>query len=1688
MRTKTIQMNAERSLGGIIQEDTASREFKLFKTRLLEALSSASDARPMEKLQIEYINKLITDARSESKYYRARIKARRIGSLADLFRLPILERNLLEENLDEIACPPPRPSRQVHLFTAGASGSPLRIPTFGFNLERRCLLLTTALMAAGSAVSRRAPKKILKISSLNTWPSFQAKLRNGAVFRAIKISANDKNAVASLLDHLIETQPDVLEGSPGSLILLAEYATAKKKGLPAPGILLTTEYQLLPAARKYLETAYSTEAVEMYEIAEAGPIALECPHGNGMHLLHPHIILESLGPGNLTAGHISPGELVLTTSINPVLPLIRYKTGDIGIISDEPCPCGNPFPRLLHVSAHPGTTPGRWDNNINFAEFHRAMAAIPLFRYNIARKDNSVTVHYHARASADKVEPRITSVISKIVSPHEKIVIKREAHPAKPEKSPGFLNEPRSRNIHVALRRTGAYGDDIKNALLDALSDVGQPNCFNATGSRALLLAGCPLNSMGNQDRLRLEGAIEALESIARDSGMELRKVMLHGRDGDSGKNFRGGAFGERTGTVSTWNPDDAPRDKTPESTRLRTAGDFDFVVNLSYCTSGEPDDLYMCGHNLAAFLEPPRATSDADEKTGFTRALDQIKPNLNILLSPVIHNHIKGNQLLLILSMDAAAVDTVTAEILGKKALSIPHLAEAARSGLPGTRLSRLILNGICPEVGRRPCLASPRQPGDDSTCAIRHDPDLCERCGTCSLVCPPSCINFKDGVPRINHSACIKCFNCVEFCPGSALSPLSGPDCVVAGAQLLDRGPWLCILSGRPPVPGENPWPPPFLQPKPHNKRAGKAKYVLGLSINTMQEHAAALVRDGKIVGAVEEERFKRVKHYGWTMPGQGGGPLSSGLLIPIERAFCRKSIDSVLAMENISLDDVDYIAINGIPARYWRTFSGFDPLKPPAILKSGRLVFIPHHLAHAASAYRVSALKKASVFTVDGSGDRETAAFFSGEGVELRLLFDVMTMADSSIGGVYETVTRILGFGRHGQGSTMALAPLGRPAFDLSENFSLVNSRQHNIHEWGVHYDFGRLHRMRGGPLLDEHRDFASSAQDALEKIVLALIKQGLKNRRPRRLCMAGGVALNCSMNSHIKNELGLDDLFIQPGAHDAGTAIGAALEAYHFLTGNSPSERLDSACLGPQFDNERIEETLNRLGVRASRECDIESRCAELLAAGNIVCRFQDRMEFGPRALGNRSILANPADPRVKARLNLIKSREPWRPFGPSILKGKESACFENSFHSPFMLFTFKVKKSVRDRIPAVVHSDGTTRPQSVAPETSPRYYKLIEHFEKLTGIPMVLNTSFNTGDEPIVCTPEDALKSFARLGADYLSVGDFLVSRASLLADGCALRIAAEASAASPAPAGIFRGKRLALRLTVLCNNNCIHCTIRDIRHLPERTTTEALAELSAGIEAGCSELVFMRGEATLRDDFVYLAGRARDMGYNLIQAQTNGRMFSYPGYVERLTGAGVNSLEVSIYGHTAALHDAVSGAPGAFAQTVKGLENIISSGNNPLVTVPVIKQNYKSLSGIVKLLDRLGVRRVQFNFSRPVKDRNGVRDFTVAPLAEAAPLINSAMRAALALNMFPDTEAVPLCLLDPQFRHGAETSENWENHMISDLHVRHVSAVPQMKQNRSSASQCHGCTHEKTCPGTWRSYLERFGSSELKRI
>jgi carbamoyltransferase len=585
----------------------------------------------------------------------------------------------------------------------------------------------------------------------------------------------------------------------------------------------------------------------------------------------------------------------------------------------------------------------------------------------------------------------------------------------------------------------------------------------------------------------------------------------------------------------------------------------------------------------------------------------------------------------------------------------------------------------------------------------------------------------------------------------------------------------------------------------------------WILGLSAY-YHDSAACLLRDGKIVAAAQEERFSRKKH---------------------DARFPAAAIRFCLRQGMISLNDVSHIAFYDKPLvkfeRLLETYLSFAPkgiqsfvmampvwLKEKLLLKEllqkefaalgeglkksmiPPLLFDEHHESHASSAFFPSPFERAAILCVDGVGEWATTSAWLGEGNEIRPLWDIEF--PHSLGLLYSAFTYFTGFKvNSGEYKVMGLAPYGKPTYvkriydhlmDLKPDGTFRLNMEYFNYCTGLTMTNGRFDTLFDGPprkpedqLTQREMDLARSIQDVTEEVMLRLSKTLHQETGAENLCLAGGVALNCVANGRILREGPFKALWIQPAAGDAGGAIGAALSAWHLYLGKprqakGSGDNMQGAFLGPAFSNEDIEQFLARIGASYLRLPDDElfSRIADAMAAEKVIGWFQGRMEFGPRALGSRSIIGDARSPRMQSVMNLkIKFRESFRPFAPSILRERVSEYFNLDADSPYMLLVAPLQEQrrtpmtkeqealwgidlinvSRSDIPAVTHVDYSARIQTVHEDTNPRYYRLLKTFEAKTGCGVIVNTSFNVRGEPIVCTPEDAFRCFMRTEMDIL---------------------------------------------------------------------------------------------------------------------------------------------------------------------------------------------------------------------------------------------------------------------------------------------------------------------------------------------
>jgi carbamoyltransferase len=550
----------------------------------------------------------------------------------------------------------------------------------------------------------------------------------------------------------------------------------------------------------------------------------------------------------------------------------------------------------------------------------------------------------------------------------------------------------------------------------------------------------------------------------------------------------------------------------------------------------------------------------------------------------------------------------------------------------------------------------------------------------------------------------------------------------------------------------------------------------FVLGLSGGYGHDPAAALVHGSTIIAAAEEERFTRRKH------AFGQVPVSAA-------AYC-------LSAGGITLDEVDCIALAWQPEHPppWPTKLHEDLLAHPLFRgqRRPRVEVVPHPLAHAAVAFRTSALEEASILVVDGQGDgiSTTLAHGTRDGITLIEHYGI----EQSLGFFYWALTSFLGWEWGQEGKVMGLAPYGSNghgahAFEL---FSGGYAARIDPAPAEGHWQRGRstfsawqqfLEREHGAParvryaldpmslrprptveITEREKAIAAWGQGELERVLCHVAQVLVERTGCPDLVLGGGVAYNCAANGRLRAEAGIRDLYLFPSSGDAGTSIGAAFAVAGAGKSGPDERRIEHASFGPGFDDEVIDRFLRSNGVAAHRSDDVVGEAAAMLAADQVVGWFQGRMELGPRALGSRSILASPLSRKTRDRVNAIKGREVWRPLAPSLLGSAAADYLADPRPSPFMLMATTVREDRRDRIPAVVHVDGSCRPQTVAEGAGTRFADLLARMGQEAGVPVVLNTSFNIGDEPIVLSPRDAVRSFFASGLDALVIGDSVVRK------------------------------------------------------------------------------------------------------------------------------------------------------------------------------------------------------------------------------------------------------------------------------------------------------------------------------------
>jgi len=593
----------------------------------------------------------------------------------------------------------------------------------------------------------------------------------------------------------------------------------------------------------------------------------------------------------------------------------------------------------------------------------------------------------------------------------------------------------------------------------------------------------------------------------------------------------------------------------------------------------------------------------------------------------------------------------------------------------------------------------------------------------------------------------------------------------------------------------------------------------YILGFSAY-YHDSAACLIKDGKIIAASQEERFTRIKH-------DSTFPLNAIQYCIKEAKILPKDLDTIVFYEKPFLKFErlleTYLAF---APKGFRSFSLAMPLwikeklfQKYLIIKNlkklidkkidwhSKLQFSEHHLSHAASAFYPSPFNDAAILTMDGVGEWATTSIATGDNNSITIIKEINF--PHSLGLLYSAFTYYIGFKvNSGEYKIMGLAPYGKPKYlslikenliDLKEDGSFKLDMSYFDYCTGLTMTNNKFHKLfKGSPRKKESKitqkdmDISASIQKLTEEIIIKMSKEIKNITNKENLCLAGGVALNCVANSALLKENIFKNIWVQPASGDAGGAIGAALSSYYILTNKNRSsdgenDGMQGGYLGPSYSNQECEKVLNKIGAKYKiyNQSDIIEKLANNLAEGKAIGLMNGRMEFGPRSLGARSIIADPRSPSMQKQLNLkVKYRESFRPFAPSILKEDLNNWFQLNIDSPYMLFIAKVLKekrlkpiededklfgidklkSLRSQIPAVTHVDYSSRIHTVDRLTNPFFYSLIKRFKEITGVPILVNTSFNVRGEPIVCSPEDAFKCFMGTELDILVIGNIFLNK------------------------------------------------------------------------------------------------------------------------------------------------------------------------------------------------------------------------------------------------------------------------------------------------------------------------------------
>jgi carbamoyltransferase len=537
-----------------------------------------------------------------------------------------------------------------------------------------------------------------------------------------------------------------------------------------------------------------------------------------------------------------------------------------------------------------------------------------------------------------------------------------------------------------------------------------------------------------------------------------------------------------------------------------------------------------------------------------------------------------------------------------------------------------------------------------------------------------------------------------------------------------------------------------------------------ILGVSHPISMNGAACVLVDGRLIAFAEEERFLRLKHAPHLFADKAIEYCLSAAGVTPAQVDATAIGFSAPTKDGLLMEDIEgYLKGSLSPDQSFRFVLNLSLLdRDLRVYSFGRRMYFDHHLSHVASAVIPSGFPAANFISLDGWGGQKAGLIGFWNGSDLDVYAEISVA--NSWGLLFELVTTYLGFRAHsGEGKTMGLSAYGKVNPEVLPDWCDPELGLPDVRRYTAHFAEKVVRRHEGEPLVDTHRDIAATLQFYLERSLLKIGAMLRCRSGSSRFVLAGGVALNCSANGHLAAQDWVEDLFVQPASHDAGTALGAAILAHRELTGSWPCGGFEHAYWGPSFTDDQIRSALIAAKV-PFREVDPAAAASKALCENKIVGFFQGRAEVGPRALGNRSILANPQYAANLQRVNDIKGRESWRPLAPSVLKERYSELFLGHIPSKFMLLKSAVREAWRQRIPAVVHVDGSARPQEVLAATNPVYDATIREFEKFSGCPVVLNTSFNLQDEPIVHSPGNAIATFYRSGLDALVMGNFVLTK------------------------------------------------------------------------------------------------------------------------------------------------------------------------------------------------------------------------------------------------------------------------------------------------------------------------------------